>query len=118
MASYRDLLVWQKSYRVTLEIYSVTASFPKDEIFGLVSQMRRSAVSIPSNIAEGNHRGSRKEHIQFFRIAFGSACELETQLSLSKDLGYISDAKSKEILLSLSEVIKMLSAMIQKLSQK
>ena len=118
MASYRDLIVWQKSYKVTLEVYSLTTSFPRDEVFGLVSQMRRSAVSIPSNIAEGNHRGSNKEHVQFFRIAFASACELETQLLLSKDLGYIQEAKSKEIFLSLSEVIKMLSAMIQKLLQK
>jgi len=79
----------------------------------LVSQMRRSALSIPSNIAEGNHRGSRKEHLQFFRIAFASSAELETQLLLSKDLLYITEKEYEEASQLLDDVIKMLSKLIK-----
>jgi four helix bundle protein len=90
ITSYKDLIVWQKSYQFTLLLYKVTSSFPQKEEFGLTSQLRRASVSIPSNIAEGYRRGSRKEYRQFLRISFGSAGEIETQLLLAKDIGYIS----------------------------
>ena len=86
--SFKDLIVWQKSYRLVREVYKVTKSFPKDELYGLSQQMRRSAVSIPSNIAEGYGRQFGKEYKQFLSIAYGSLCELETQYLLSVDLGH------------------------------
>ncbi len=116
MASHKDLIVWQKSYKLSLLIYSITKKFPKDEIFGLISQMRRASVSIPSNIAEGNIRFGKKDNAQFMRIAFGSAAELETQLSLSKDLKYISDTEYTEPAELLSEVMKMLYVLLTRAS--
>lgn len=117
MSSYKNLTVWQKSYQLTLHIYSATKRFPKDELFGLISQMRRCSVSIPSNIAEGNMRSGNKEHIQFIRIAYGSGAELETQLLLSKDLKYISNKEYTEINDLLSEIMKMLNKLISTLSK-
>lgn len=87
--SYRKLIAYQKAYQLTLDIYKATKKFPKEELFGIVSQMRRSAVSVPCNIAEGYCRNHRKEYVQFLNISFGSCGELETLLSLSKDLGYL-----------------------------
>ena len=116
MASHKDLIVWQKSYQLSLLIYSITKKFPKDEIFGLTSQMRRAGVSIPSNIAEGNIRFSKKDNAQFLRIAFGSAAELETQLSISKDLKYVSDKEYTEAAALLSEVMKMLYTLLIRVS--
>ena len=87
--SYKDLIVWQKSYRLVLEIYKISENFPENERYGLVSQIRRAAVSIPSNIAEGYGRNYNKEYKQFLSIAYGSLCELETQYLLSIDLKYI-----------------------------
>ena len=84
--SYKDLIVYQKSYDLALKIYKSTENFPKTEMYGLVSQMRRASISIPSNIAEGYRRKNRKEYIQFLNFAYGSAGELETQISLSHDL--------------------------------
>jgi len=88
--SYRELIAYQKAYQLALDIYKTTKKFPKDELFGIVSQMRRSAVSVPCNIAEGYCRNHRKEYVQFLNIAFGSCGELVTLLSLSKDLGYLA----------------------------
>ncbi len=116
MSSYKELIVWKKSYQLTLEIYSVTKSFPKDELFGHISQMRRSSVSIPSNLAEGNMRNGKKDHLQFVRIAYGSGAELETQLLLSRDLKYINEMKYNEINNLLSEVMRMLNKMVATLS--
>ena len=110
--SYKDLIVWQKSYKVCLLVYGLTAKFPKQEMFGLVSQMRRSSVSIPSNIAEGNTRFTSKEHAQFIRIAYGSASELETQLMLSKDLSFVSEKEYNEVTLLLDEVLRMLTSLL------
>lgn len=87
--SFKDLIVWQKSYELVLEIYKITKNFPKDEIYGLTQQMRRAAVSIPSNISEGYGRQYNKEYRQFLAMAYGSLCELETQYLLSVDLNYI-----------------------------
>lgn len=87
--SFKDLIVWQKSYQLVLEIYRVTKEFLKDEIYGLSQQMRRAAVSIPSNIAEGYGRQYHKEYRQFLAMAYGSLCELETQYLLAMDLNYL-----------------------------
>lgn len=80
--SYKDLIVWQKSFELCLLIYRITKEFPKEELYGIVSQMRRAALSIPSNIAEGFSRHRKLEYIQFLHISFGSAAELETQLQM------------------------------------
>ena len=85
--SYKDLEAYKKSYELVLEIYKITKKFPSDELYGLVSQLRRASVSVPANISEGYRRGS-KEYLHFLRIAFGSSSEIETLLSLSKDLGF------------------------------
>ena len=84
--TYRDLIVWQKSMDLVVEIYKLTKNFPKSEIYGLTSQMKRCAVSIPSNIAEGRRRGSRKDYRHFLIIAYGSGAELETQIEIVKRL--------------------------------
>lgn len=111
--SYEDLIVWQKSMDLTEAIYKLTEKFPKEEKYGLVSQMRRSAVSIPSNIAEGSRRRSIKDTARFLLIAFGSGSELETQTKLSKRLcfGNKNDYKTVEQLTD--EVMRMLNKMTQ-----
>lgn len=111
--SYKDLLVWQKAVELALQIYKVTKTFPTEERFGLANQMRRAAVSIAANIAEGRHRGSRKEFSHFVRIAFGSGTELETHMLIAKKLAYIRTSQSIDGLLE--EVMKMLNVMLQKL---
>ena len=113
--SYKDLTVWQKSYKLTLNVYKLTKKFPKEELYALTSQIRRCVVSIPSNIAEGFTRYKKLEYIQFLRISFGSGAELETQLSIAKDLGYISETEFKEVNDLLQEVMKMLNSLISKL---
>jgi four helix bundle protein len=107
MKNHKELIVYQKSYQLCLDIYRITKDFPKEEMYGLVSQMRRSAVSIPSNIAEGYRRKNRPEYLQFLRIALGSQAELETQISLSKDLHFIPE-KDADTLLKDIEVIGQL----------
>jgi four helix bundle protein len=87
--SFKDLIVWQKAYKLVLEIYKITKDFPKYEIYGLAQQMRRAVISIPSNIAEGYGRQYNKEYKQFLSMSYGSLCELETQYLLSIDLNYI-----------------------------
>lgn len=107
--SYKDLIVWQKSILLVKEVFLLTESFPQSEKFGIVSQMRRCSVSIPSNIAEGYGRRTIKGTSQFYSIAFGSALELETQIIISKELGLAHDKlfeQSEKILL---EVLKMLN---------
>ena len=113
--SYKDLIVWQKGVGLTKEIYTLTRKFPVEERFGLVSQMRRSAVSVPSNIAEGRGRTSRKDFVHFLRIANGSAMELETQVIIAKDIySKIDFSKAENLLI---EIQKMLSVMIKKLNE-
>jgi four helix bundle protein len=118
LKSHKDLIVYQKAYRLCLEIYRLTREFPKEELYGLVSQMRRSAVSIPSNIAEGYSRKNRKEYVQFLRIALGSCAELETQVSLSIDLNYISNKKGEEITGELVSVGQLLTKLISSLEKQ
>ena len=109
--SYKDLIVWQKSIDLVTEIYKITELFPESELYGIVSQMRRAAVSIPSNIAEGRKRSTRKDFRQFLIIAYASASELETQIEISKRLNFLkidNYAKADSLLL---EVLKMLNKM-------
>ena len=113
--SYKDLDAYKKAYEVAKLIYNMTKSFPKEELYGISSQLRRCAVSIPSNIAEGYMRGS-KEYIQFLKIALGSAAELETQLSLSMDLGFLEDDAFHKIYDLNQEVIKLLTTYIKRLT--
>jgi four helix bundle protein len=86
---FRQLIAWQKAYELTLEVYRIAKVFPKTETYGLISQMQRAAVSIPANIAEGYERNHKKEYLQFLFVAKGSLGEVETYLSLAKDLGYL-----------------------------
>jgi four helix bundle protein len=114
MNSYKDLIVWQKSFTLTKKLYILTNQFPKNETYGLISQIRRAAVSIPSNIAEGHGRKSDNEHRQFYSIAYGSALELETQLLLAKDLEFIIQEDFNQVNSLLEEVLKMLNVMTRK----
>ena len=113
MNSHKDLKVWQKSMEFVVVIYTMTKSFPKEEPFGIVPQMRRAAISIPSNIAEGYGRVYGKETIKFLSNALGSASELETQIIISKDLGFISTECLQQLLGQIEEIIRMLSALIK-----
>ncbi|MCK9351178.1 MAG: four helix bundle protein [Candidatus Paceibacterota bacterium] len=115
--SYRDLTVWQRSMQLVLVIYQITEKFPKEEIYGLTSQMRRSAVSIPSNIAEGRFRNTRKDFAQFLRIAYGSGAELDTQIEIASQLQKTKDLDYQEARQLLTEVLKMLNALIAKISK-
>lgn len=114
MTTHKDLIVWQKSMNLVTLVYKMTNQFPKEEIYGLTSQMRRAAVSIPSNIAEGHGRFSEKELIRFLFISLGSSAELETQLILANNLGFLNQADFKQLQELNSEVVKMLSALIRK----
>jgi len=116
LRSFKDLIVWQKAYQLTLDIYKITAEFPKNEQYGLVTQMRRAAVSVVSNIAEGYARKGKREYINFLSMAYASLSELETQVLLSKDLEYIKEDRSKELLSLRNEVGGMLFSMQQKLA--
>ncbi len=115
MQSYKDLIVYQKGYKLAVEIYKATKGFPKEEIYGLVSQMRRSAVSVPCNIAEGYRRGHRKEYIQFLHMAHGSCGELETLLSLSFDLGLLDKESFEKLYPMQEEVSRLLYGLISSL---
>lgn len=113
--SYKELIVWQKAVDLSVKIYSLTEKYPKEEVYGLVSQMRRAAVSIASNIAEGRYRGTRKDFCHFLRIAFGSGAELETQIEISKRLPRIQSLDYATADSLLAEVMRMLNSMIEKL---
>ena len=110
--SYKDLLVWQKGLNLVSEIYVLTKSFPSEEKFGLTSQMRRSAVSVPSNIAEGWGRGTPAQYVHFLKIARGSLLELETQLIISEKLDYTKI--EQKIFTMIDEESKMLNSLIRK----
>ncbi|MFA9559316.1 four helix bundle protein [Evansella sp. AB-rgal1] len=109
------LIVWQKSHALVLEIYEITKGFPKEELFGLTSQIRRAAVSIPSNIVEGKARGSNKEYRRFLLMARGSLEEVKYQLLLAKDLHYIEVNRYNGILYIADEVGKMINGILRKL---
>ena len=115
MNSYKELIVWKKSFEFVKKVYKATDNFPKQESYGLTSQIRRAAVSIPSNIAEGFVRKHTKEFSQFISIAFGSGAELETQLLLAKDLSYIPQGEYLTLNELLQEIMKMLNSLLSKL---
>jgi len=117
MQSYKELFVYQKGYQLSLEIYRVTNNFPKEELYGIISQMRRAAISIPCNITEGYRREHRKEYIQFLYIAQGSCGELETLLSLSWDLSYINEENFAKLYKIQEDVSRLLRALINSLSK-
>jgi four helix bundle protein len=113
MRNFRNLKIWEKSHNLTLTIYKFTSSFPKEELYGLTSQMRRSSSSIPSNIAEGCGRNSQPQFARFLNIAFGSASELEYQLILSKDLGFIDEEAFDSLLDKVTEIKRMLTSLLK-----
>jgi four helix bundle protein len=115
--SYRELKVWQLAMDVAANVYRFTATFPKHELYGLSSQVQRAAVSIPSNIAEGNNRESTKEYLHHISIAAGSLAEMETQILLATKLNYGDDRQSEELLAQADEVGRMLSGLQRSLRQ-
>ena len=116
LQSYKEFTVWQKSMDLAVEIYRIVEFLPKTETYSLSDQMRRAAVSIPSNIAEGQGRNSTREFIKFLAIARGSRCELETQLQLCNRIGYLTEDETKTALNLCEEVSRMLNVLIKKLT--
>jgi len=112
--TYKDLIVWEKSVLLIKSIYMVTKKFPREELYSLTDQIRRAAISIASNIAEGYGRKSHREYLQFYSIAYGSALEVEAQLIISKELGFIPNTDFDKINPLLTEIIKMLYVMTYK----
>ena len=115
ISSYRDLIVWQKSVDLVAEVYNATSEFPREEVFGLTSQLRRCAVSVPSNIAEGQGRATRGEFIQFLSHARGSLFELETQLCIAGKLGYLSPERRRTLGLQTEEIARLLNGLLTSL---
>lgn len=115
MGNYKELIVWQKSVDLVTDIYSCTKNFPKEELYSLTSQIRRSSISIPSNIAEGHSRRSQIDYLQFLKIARGSCAELETQLIISKNLNYLNTDEFDHLSKKSEEIAKMLNSLITKL---
>lgn len=113
MSDYKELKVWQRAHEFVLKIYRITSTFPASEQFGLVSQLRRAAYSIPTNIAEGQGRLHRKEYLHFLNVARGSANETEYLIILCRDLGYISNRETEKLLKELSTIAKMLNGLIK-----
>jgi len=118
LKNYKELKVWEKSYQLCLEVYRISKHFPKIEVYGLISQMRRAALSIPSNMAEGYGRKTISEYLRFLSIAYGSICELETQILLSGDLGYLDKDRLSKLPKGVGEVERMLQALIKSLKNK
>jgi four helix bundle protein len=118
LKNYKELKVWQKSYGLCLEIYRITTKFPKEEIYGLTSQIRRSAVSILSNIAEGYGRKTTTDYIRMLYISYGSVCELETQILLAGDLDLIEKGALSKLKEDIAEIERMLKALIKSLENK
>jgi four helix bundle protein len=115
---YRDLIVWQKAMGLVETIYCTTKAFPRDEIYGLTSQIRRAAVSIPSNIAEGNGRNTTRDYIHFLGMAYGSVKEVETQVLIAERLQYIDPNSSVQLIQMTTEVARLLSGLMNSLKQK
>lgn len=117
-SSYRDLRVWQHSMELVVRVYTATQCFPKQEVYGLVSQMRRAAVSIPSNIAEGKGRLTDRDRAHFFSQARGSLLELETQILIAEKLNFISDPIARPLLTLSHETGRMLNALLESIRPK
>lgn len=118
LKSYKELTAWQQAYQLCLDTYRLTAGFPKEERYGLVSQIRRAAVSVPSNIAEGYGRKSIGEYLQSLYIAYASLCELETQILLAADLGFLEPRRSEQAKAAIGNVERLLKALIRALQRK
>lgn len=118
LKNFKELKVWRKSYELCLEVYRITAKFPKEELYGLTSQIRRSAVSIPSNIAEGYGRKTTLDYIRMLYISYGSVCELETQILLAGDLNLIEKDALDKLKENIAENERMLKALIKSLENK
>jgi four helix bundle protein len=118
LKKYQQLIAWQKAIELVGDIYSLTSAFPRDEIYGLTSQLRRAAVSIPSNIAEGQGRATKGEFIQFLCHSRGSLYEVETQVVISRNLGYIRVEQQESLSDALSELGRILNGLITSLQQK
>ncbi len=118
MKSYRDLIVWQKAMQLVTQVYLITKSLPKEELYGLMPQIRRSCISIPSNIAEGYGRNSTKDYLRFLQISSGSLYELQTQLEICLNLEYLSKKEFNEIYEQSREIERMLSSLIRKIGRK
>jgi four helix bundle protein len=111
MRNYKDLLVWEKAHKLTLAVYKITQAFPKEERFGLTSQVRRASASIAANLAEGCGRRSDGEMARYVQIAMGSGAELSYHFLLAKDLGFIESAKYEALNADVSEIMRMLSSL-------
>lgn len=118
MKDYKELEVWQKARRLAVDLYRVTECFPRSELFGLTAQIRRSATSVPANIAEGWGRGSTREYIQFLVVARGSLMELETHLLVAEDLGYLKPAQGEDSRSTIVSVGQMLNRLIDVLKKR
>jgi four helix bundle protein len=116
MRDFKELKVWEKAHEWVMEVYRITGSFPSEERFSLVAQLRRSAASVPANIAEGCGRDSQRELSRFLTIAAGSACESEYHLLLARDLGYLEEGIHRELDHKINEVKRMLNSLLQKLA--
>jgi four helix bundle protein len=114
---FEDLIVWQSSMDFVAKLYECTRIFPKEELYGLTSQLRRAAISIPSNIAEGSKRGSRKDFRQFILISYGSSAEVMTQIKLARRLGFLNEKKEGELLSHLASIMRMLHKLAAVLTQ-
>jgi four helix bundle protein len=117
MKDFRDLKVWERAHRFTLDVYRMTATFPREELFGLTSQMRRCSASIGANIAEGCGKRGNNEFQRFLQIAAGSASELDYHLLLARDLGFLTEHDYRKLASDLSETRKMLTSLLQKVNQ-
>lgn len=116
MRDYKKLEVWNKSYIIGRDIYTITKKFPKEEVYGLTSQLRRSAISIPLNIAEGSRRSTDKDFRSFLFIAYGSCAELEVQIMYAREFGYISITEHDILIQQTSTISRMLNSFIKTLS--
>ena len=115
--SYKDLEIWRKAIQLIRKVYIITKTFPKEETYGLMNQMRRAAISIASNIAEGKTRQTKNEYIQFLYIALGSISELETQVIISKELNYIDERNEKELYENTDHISRMARNLIKSLRE-
>ena len=117
LQSFRELIVWQKALRLAIEVYKVSKNFPKEELYGLTSQIRRAAFSIPANIAEGYARRHLGEYLQFLSIAYGSGAELETGLIIIREIGLLPKKDFDKLMQLLDEVMRMLNALMKSLKR-
>ena len=117
ISSYRDLLVWQAGVELAVACYAATRGFPRDELYGMVSQVRRASTSIPANIAEGHGRDSSGNYVQFLNVAQGSVKELETHIVVSRRVGLLADELAKDLLHRCDEVGRMLRALIRSIER-